>query len=161
MTTQYKIKNCLWRILMSLWNDSTMFQSHPQFCSRVPLFTALSASIWSHHPHNSFSSPLEQKGKCSQYPLISLATQTPEGKNSSLFFLHKKGSGTESCCRYPMSHIYRDEYELARLMGREMLWLWPLLIPGYLFTHLLRSFYELPAGDWPVFRQQDNSELSC
>lgn len=99
----------------------------------VFLCSLLSASICSHHPHNSFSSPLEQKGKCSQYPLTSLSTQTPKGKNSSLFFLHKKGSGTESCRRYPMSHIYRDEYELARLIGREMLWLWPLLIPGYLF----------------------------
>lgn len=85
---------------------------------------------------------------------------TPREKNS-LFFLHKVVFKRESCCRYRLRHYFKDENTLARLMARKMLWLWLLIIPGYLFKHVLWLFYKLPAGGWLVFRRQDNPGLGC
>lgn len=101
---------------------------------------------------------LEQKNKWPQY-----THKLPglPGEKNSLFFLHKVGSEMESCCRYLLSHFYKDEYTFTRLMGRKTLWLWLLIIPGYLFKHVLWLFYKLPAGDWRVFRRQDNPGLGC
>lgn len=90
--------------------------------------------------------------------LLSLSPQTRRVKNS-LFFLQKEGSGTESCWGYPLRQIYTDEYELARLKRREIIWLWFLIIPRYLLTHVLWAFYELPAGDWLVKQGQPWSWL--
>ena len=167
MTTQYKIFKKLYRkdINAAVQRQHNISKSHPWFCWRLPPFAALSTSIYS---TTITIIPLKlswNKRASDLNPLSSLSlhikSQFMWKEKKSLFFLRKEGSETKSCCRCPLRHLYKDECELARLMGREMLWLWLLILPGYLFTHVLWSFYELPAGDWLAFTQQDNPGLGC